>query len=140
GPDSVRDPGRHHHPDIISARMIVAVDEETHRPAGKSGADIVEDHFRDALHEKHHIPLFFGVLAQRDILRLLDEQPAHPLVGFRSLWDARRMHMETFRGLREHPGICPLSRPQSDPLKDAFITPDELGEKAAMPLAMHRYR
>jgi hypothetical protein len=50
------------------------------------------------------------------------------------------MNMKSFRRLREHPGICPLGRPQPDPLEDAFIAPDELGEKTAMPLAMNRSR
>ncbi|PYJ87099.1 MAG: hypothetical protein DME70_07010 [Verrucomicrobia bacterium] len=93
-----------------------------------------------ALDEKHNVPLFFGIAAQREILRLLDEQTAHPIFGLRSFRDTWRMNVKPFCRLREHPGIRPLRVPKPDPLKDAFVAPDKFAEDATMTLMMNLSR
>jgi hypothetical protein len=93
----------------------------------------VQDHFGDALDEKHDVPLLVGVPPQRVILGFIDKQAAHPIFRPRSFRDARRMNVKTFRGLREHSRVRPLSRPKSDPL-ETIIATNEFAEDAAMPL------
>ena len=55
----MRHAGRNDDPDIVAAAVIIAIDDEAHGSRRHPRAHIPQDHLRDALDNKHHVPLLF---------------------------------------------------------------------------------
>ena len=133
-------PGRHDHPGIVRAAVIVAINEETHRARRHSRTHIAQNHFRDALDEKHHVPL---LVARNDAGNNFpaprqSSAGTNPPVG--PIRNARRMNVKAFGGLRKHARVGPLRRPEPDPREHAFIAADKFAERTSMPLRINRSR
>src|SRR6478735_8294156 len=67
----------------------------------------------------------------------MDKQAAQPIrrnVAFRN---TRRMHVETFRRVREHPRSRPLLWPETDPSENPFVAPHKFPEAPTMSLRVN---
>src|SRR5436190_24156013 len=132
--NGVSDPWRNDDTDVIRAAMIVAIDEETHRPRRQARANIAKNHFRDALHEEHHVPLLVLVTAQGIIFRFLDKTAAQPVSRFGPIGSTGWVNVKTLGCLGKHARAGPLPRPETDSGEQALIAPSELSKRAPMPL------
>src|ERR1700736_2515410 len=111
GAQRVSDTGRNYDSDIVAAATIVAVDVKAHRARGQSFSYIPQNHLKPPLHEKHHVPLFSIVTAQRIVRGFVQKQAAMPFCRSRVRWNAWWMHMKPFCTMGKHPRRRPLLWP-----------------------------
>src|SRR4029450_3678885 len=140
GANRVRHARWNHHADVMSAAMMVAVDEESHHSPRQSCADVAQNHLNATLQKEHHIPLLVIVAAQRVVFRFIDEQAAQPLRRGAAFRNTGRMHMEAFSRDSKHARRRPLLRPETNPRENPFVAPHKLPEAPTMPLRVNSSR
>src|SRR6266481_7073841 len=138
--NGVRDAGGNDNSRIVTALMIVAIDEETHNALGKSSPHIAQNHLHPSLEKKHDVPLFVIVTTQRIILRYAHEQTSQPFLGGRIERNTRWMDMKSFCAECKHARSRPLLRPKSNFRQDSLVTADKFTKNSAMTLGMDRAR